>query len=62
MYARIGLQVSTLSRVERLLFKPFWEPTIVLGETTYRFVSASAGNSLLLRLPPTSEISRTPAG
>jgi hypothetical protein len=57
VYARISLSRSFGAQFENALLKPLHLPRIVLGMNTYRFISATASDPLVLRLPTTSEIS-----
>jgi hypothetical protein len=57
VYARVTLARPLAQRVEETVLKPIHLPHIVLGSVAYRFVSASAHDPLVLRLPATSGVS-----
>ena len=56
VYARIRFPGSVVDRLESLLFKPLPLPTIQLGGT-FRFVPATAGGPLVLRMPASAGLS-----
>jgi hypothetical protein len=56
VYARIRFPRSVPDRLESLLFKPLSLPTIQLGGT-FRFVPATAGGPLVLRMPASGGLS-----
>jgi hypothetical protein len=56
VYARIRFPGSVLDRLESLLFKPLALPAIQLGGT-FRFVPATAGGPLVLRMPASGGLS-----
>ena len=54
VYARIRLHTPFLQRLAASLVKPLHLPRIVIDSVTYRFVAATAGDPLVLRVPATS--------
>jgi hypothetical protein len=56
VYVRIRFPGSVVDRLESLLFKPVPLPTIQLGGT-FRFVPATAGGPLVLRMPASGGLS-----
>ena len=56
VYARIRFPRSVVDRLESVLFKPLSLPTIQLGGT-FRFVPATAGGPLVMRMPASGGLS-----